>query len=90
MKTSGGRILLLGIGPNTAALHSDLQTAIQDQLRDAPPPSAPKGVIAGTGVGVARGKRSTKHRHRDRRRGVARIRPAVSGGVGGIAILSKT
>lgn len=51
------RILLLGIGPNASALHSDLQTAIQHQLRDGSPvASAPDGVLVGAGVGVARGE----------------------------------
>ncbi len=54
------RVLLLGVGPNAAALHSDLQTAIQDQLPDPPPATAaPNGVVVGSGVGVTRGDRFT-------------------------------
>ncbi|AFM15186.1 ABC-type transport system, involved in lipoprotein release, permease component [Mycolicibacterium chubuense NBB4] len=54
------RILVLGIGANAAALHSDLQTAIQDQLRG-PPPDRPvtNGVVVGSGVGVDRGDHFT-------------------------------
>lgn len=48
--------LLLGVGPNASALHSDLQTAIQHQLdAGSPVTSAPNGVIVGAGLGVARG-----------------------------------
>jgi putative ABC transport system permease protein len=50
------RALLLGVGQNVSELHSDLQTAIQDQLAAGPPPaSAPNGVVVGTGIGVAGG-----------------------------------
>lgn len=51
------RALLLGVGPNSSALHSDLQTAIVEQLKNAPPPqeSGPNGVIVGSGVGASRG-----------------------------------
>jgi putative ABC transport system permease protein len=50
------RALLLGVGQNVSDLHSDLQTAIQDQLQAGSPLiSAPNGVVVGTGVGVARG-----------------------------------
>ena len=50
------RALLLGVGPNSSALHSDLQTAIVEQLKNAPPPvSGHNGVIVGSGVGVSRG-----------------------------------
>jgi putative ABC transport system permease protein len=54
--TSSERALLLGIGPNASALHSDLETAIRDQLQDGSPlQSAPNGVVVGPGLGVARG-----------------------------------
>jgi len=50
------RALLVGVGPNISALHSDLETAIRDQLKDEiPPASAPNGVLVGAGIGVARG-----------------------------------
>ena len=50
------RALLLGVGQNVSDLHSDLQTAIQDQLQSGSRlTSAPNGVVVGTGVGVARG-----------------------------------
>ncbi|MCW2655277.1 MAG: ABC-type transport system, involved in lipoprotein release, permease component [Mycobacterium sp.] len=54
--TSSERALLLGVGPNASALHSDLETAIRDQLHDGSPlQSAPNGVVVGAGLGVARG-----------------------------------
>jgi putative ABC transport system permease protein len=54
--TTANRELLLGVGPNISALHSDLQSAVQNQLQAGSPlQSAPNGVIVGTGVGVARG-----------------------------------
>ncbi len=50
------RALLLGIGPNSSALHSDLQTAILEQLTNAPPQEpGPSGVIVGSSVGASRG-----------------------------------
>ncbi|BBZ29534.1 hypothetical protein MMAD_38290 [Mycolicibacterium madagascariense] len=49
--------LLIGLGQNAAELHSDLQTAIQDQLQSgAPVTSAPNGVIVGGGLGVTKGR----------------------------------
>lgn len=52
------RTLLLGVGQNVAALHSDLETAIRDQRPDGEPvTSAPNGVVVGYGVGVAKGER---------------------------------
>jgi putative ABC transport system permease protein len=48
--------LLLGLGQNAAELHSDLQTAISDQLRaGSPVTSAPDGVVVGAGLGVTKG-----------------------------------
>ncbi|MBV9090899.1 MAG: FtsX-like permease family protein [Mycobacteriaceae bacterium] len=56
VKARDDRILLIGAGPNISALHSDLQSAIRDRLRDdSPLRSAPNGVIVGAGLGVARG-----------------------------------
>lgn len=57
--TADGRpALLIGLGQNAAELHSDLQTAISDQLdRGSPVTSAPDGVIVGAGLGVAKGQR---------------------------------
>ena len=57
--TADGRpALLIGLGQNVAELHSDLQTAISDQLdRGSPVTSAPDGVIVGAGLGVAKGQR---------------------------------
>ncbi len=57
MQTSAnsGRALLLGVDRNISALHSDLQTAISDQLRTAPTPSGPNAVIVGAGVSAAQG-----------------------------------
>jgi putative ABC transport system permease protein len=53
---NSSRVLMLGVGQNASELHSDLQTAIQDQLADGSPlTSAPNGVVVGTGIGVARG-----------------------------------
>lgn len=50
--------LLIGLGQNASALHSDLQTAIQDQLGSgAPVTSTPDGVIVGGGLGVVKGQR---------------------------------
>jgi putative ABC transport system permease protein len=50
--------LLIGLGQNASELHSDLQTAIQDQLDSGSPvTSAPDGVIVGGGLGVAKGDR---------------------------------
>ena len=49
--------LLIGLGQNAAELHSDLQTAIQDQLQSGTPvTSAPNGVIVGGGLGVSKGQ----------------------------------
>ena len=49
--------LLIGLGENAAELHSDLQTAIQDQLEaGSAVTSAPNGVIVGGGLGVAKGE----------------------------------
>jgi putative ABC transport system permease protein len=51
-----GQALLLGVDQNISALHSDLQTAIHDELQDGSPlRSAPNGVVVGAGLGVARG-----------------------------------
>ncbi|MDX1891465.1 FtsX-like permease family protein [Mycolicibacterium sp. 050158] len=48
--------LLIGLGQNASDLHSDLQTAIQQQLTSgAPVTSAPNGVIVGAGLGIAKG-----------------------------------
>jgi putative ABC transport system permease protein len=48
--------LLLGLGQNASELHSDLQTAITDQLRSGSPvTSAPNGVVVGAGLGIAKG-----------------------------------
>jgi putative ABC transport system permease protein len=56
MSTSADRALLLGVGTNVSALHSDLETAIRDQFSDGTPlASAPNGVVVGAGLGVARG-----------------------------------
>ena len=50
--------LLLGLGQNAAELHSDLQTAISDELQSGSPvTSAPDGVVVGAGMGVAKGER---------------------------------
>jgi putative ABC transport system permease protein len=50
--------LLLGLGQNASELHSDLQTAIHDELQSASPvTSAPNGVVVGAGLGVAKGDR---------------------------------
>jgi putative ABC transport system permease protein len=50
------RVLLLGVGPNVSALHSDLEAAIRDQLRTGTPgPSGPNGVVVGAGLGIGRG-----------------------------------
>jgi putative ABC transport system permease protein len=50
------RALLIGLGQNASDLHSDLQTAIQQQLASgAPVTSAPNGVIVGAGLGIAKG-----------------------------------
>ncbi|MDT5175980.1 MAG: putative transport system permease protein [Mycobacterium sp.] len=49
--------LLIGLGQNASELHSDLQTAIQDQLESGSPvTSAPNGVIVGGGLGVVKGQ----------------------------------
>jgi putative ABC transport system permease protein len=49
--------LLIGLGQNASALHSDLQTAIQDQLQNGSAvTSAPNGVIVGGGLGVTKGQ----------------------------------
>src|SRR5271165_3357343 len=51
------RALLLGIDQNISALHSDLETAIRDQVQKGTPlNSAANGVLAGGGLGVARGE----------------------------------
>ncbi len=48
--------LLLGLGQNANELHSDLQTAIKDQLDSgAPVTGATDGVIVGAGLGIAKG-----------------------------------
>jgi putative ABC transport system permease protein len=48
--------LLLGLGQNASELHSDLQTAIHDELQSASAvTSAPNGVVVGAGLGVGRG-----------------------------------
>jgi putative ABC transport system permease protein len=50
--------LLLGLGQNASDLHSDLQTAIADQLDSGSPvTSAPNGVIVGGGLGIVKGQR---------------------------------
>jgi putative ABC transport system permease protein len=50
------RVLLLGVGPNISALHSDLEAAIRDQFREGTPvPSVSNGVVVGAGLGIARG-----------------------------------
>jgi putative ABC transport system permease protein len=50
------RALLLGVDQNISALHSDLETAIRDTMREGTPlASAPNGVLVGGGLGVARG-----------------------------------
>jgi putative ABC transport system permease protein len=55
--TKWNQALLLGVDSNVSGLHSDLQTAIHDQLRDGSPlQSAPNGVVVGSGIGVARGE----------------------------------
>jgi putative ABC transport system permease protein len=52
------RALLLGVDENISALHSDLETAIRDQLRKGTPlASAANGVLVGAGLRVARGDR---------------------------------
>jgi putative ABC transport system permease protein len=51
------RNLMLGVGQNAAALHSDLETAIRDQYQEGESgTSAPNGVVVGYGVGVAKGE----------------------------------
>ncbi|MDP9166710.1 MAG: FtsX-like permease family protein, partial [Actinomycetota bacterium] len=53
----GQPALLIGLGQNASELHSDLQTAIADQLDSGSPvTSAPDGVIVGAGLGVAKGE----------------------------------
>jgi putative ABC transport system permease protein len=48
--------LLLGLGQNASELHSDLQSAISDQLQaGSPVTSATNGVVVGAGLGVAKG-----------------------------------
>jgi putative ABC transport system permease protein len=48
--------LLLGLGQNASALHSDLQIAIQNELRaGSPVAAAADGVIVGAGLGIAKG-----------------------------------
>jgi putative ABC transport system permease protein len=48
--------LLLGLGHNASELHSDLQTAIQNQLdASSPVPGATNGVIVGGGLGIPKG-----------------------------------
>ncbi|MGH3643594.1 MAG: FtsX-like permease family protein [Mycobacterium sp.] len=48
--------LLLGLGQNASELHSDLQSAISDQLQaGSPVTSAPNGVVVGAGLGIAKG-----------------------------------
>jgi putative ABC transport system permease protein len=50
--------LLLGLGQNASELHSDLQTAIADQLDSGSPVTpAPNGVIVGGGLGLVKGQR---------------------------------
>lgn len=54
----GQPALLIGLGQNASELHSDLQTAIQDQLEQGSPvTSAPDGVVVGAGLGVSEGER---------------------------------
>jgi putative ABC transport system permease protein len=54
----GQQALLIGLGQNASELHSDLQTAIQDQLNaGSPVTSAANGVIVGGGLGVVKGQR---------------------------------
>jgi putative ABC transport system permease protein len=49
--------LLIGLGQNASELHSDLQTAIQNQLESGSPVmSAPNGVVVGAGLGVVKGQ----------------------------------
>jgi putative ABC transport system permease protein len=49
--------LLLGLGQNANELHSDLQTAIKDQLDSGSPVTgATDGVIVGAGLGIAKGE----------------------------------
>ncbi|MBJ7338809.1 ABC transporter permease [Mycolicibacterium sp.] len=53
----GQPALLIGLGQNASELHSDLQTAIADQLESGSPvTSAPNGVIVGGGLGVGKGE----------------------------------
>ncbi len=53
---NGQPALLIGLGQNASELHSDLQTAIADQLESGSPvTSAPNGVIVGAGLGVDKG-----------------------------------
>jgi putative ABC transport system permease protein len=48
--------LLLGLGQNASALHSDLQAAIQNELQTGSPvTAASNGVIVGAGLGIAKG-----------------------------------
>jgi putative ABC transport system permease protein len=48
--------LLLGLGQNASALHSDLQTAIQDDLKTGSAVAAgTDGVIVGAGLGITKG-----------------------------------
>ncbi|MET0700683.1 MAG: FtsX-like permease family protein [Mycobacterium sp.] len=49
--------LLLGLGANASALHSDLQTAIQHELDSGSPVTVNSGgVIVGAGLGIAKGE----------------------------------
>jgi putative ABC transport system permease protein len=50
------QVLLIGLGQNASELHSDLQTAIKDELDAGPPVTgATNGVIVGAGLGIAKG-----------------------------------
>ncbi len=54
---NSGPALLLGLGQNANELHSDLQTAIKDQLDSGSPVTgAADGVIVGAGLGIAKGE----------------------------------
>ena len=49
-------VLLIGLGQNASELHSDLQTAIKDELdAGSPVTGASNGVIVGAGLGIAKG-----------------------------------
>jgi putative ABC transport system permease protein len=51
------QVLLIGLGQNASELHSDLQTAIKDELdAGSPVTGASNGVIVGAGLGIAKGQ----------------------------------